>query len=222
MDIKPIATIYTPFSEKFGIPRQSGLAQTEGKIVFNEDYRNRDAVRGLENFSHIWLIWHFSQNNQSKWSPTVRPPRLGGNTRMGVFATRSPFRPNAMGLSSVELIRISYDEKDSPVIYVRGADMVSGTPIFDIKPYLSFTDSHPEAICGFADDKLSYSLKVEISENDFCKIPPDSREALLNILENDPRPAYQEDPERIYKMSYNGFEVSFQVKDNTLFVTDII
>lgn len=222
MDIKPIATIYTPFSEKFGIPRQSGLAQTEGKIVFNEEYRNRDAVRGLENFSHIWLIWHFSQNDQSKWSPTVRPPRLGGNTRMGVFATRSPFRPNAMGLSSVELVRISYDEKDSPVLYVRGADMVNGTPIFDIKPYLSFTDSHPEAICGFAQDKLSYSLNVEISESDSGKIPQDSLEALLNILKNDPRPAYQEDPERIYKMSFSDFEVSFRVENDTLFVTDII
>ena len=222
MDIKPIATIYTPFSEKFGIPRQSGLAQTEGKIVFNEEYRNRDAVRGLENFSHIWLIWHFSQNDQSKWSPTVRPPRLGGNTRMGVFATRSPFRPNAMGLSSVELVRISYDEKDSPVLYVRGADMVNGTPIFDIKPYLSFTDSHPEAICGFAQDKLSYSLNVEISESDSGKIPQDSLEALLNILKNDPRPAYQEDPERIYKMSFSDFELSFRVENDTLFVTDII
>ncbi len=222
MDIKPIATIYTPFSEKFGIPRQSGLAQTEGKIVFNEEYRNRDAVRGLENFSYIWLIWHFSQNDQSKWSPTVRPPRLGGNTRMGVFATRSPFRPNAMGLSSVELVRISYDEKDSPVLYVRGADMVNGTPIFDIKPYLSFTDSHPEAICGFAQDKLSYSLNVEISESDSGKIPQDSLEALLNILKNDPRPAYQEDPERIYKMSFSDFEVSFRVENDTLFVTDII
>lgn len=221
MDIKPIATIYTPFSEKFGIPRQSGLAQTEGKIVFNEEYRNRDAVRGLENFSHIWLIWHFSQNNQNKWSPTVRPPRLGGNTRMGVFATRSPFRPNAMGLSSVELVRISYDEKDSPVLYVRGADIVNGTPVFDIKPYLSFTDSHPEAICGFAEDKFSYSLNVEIAEGDLCKIPADSREAFLNILENDPRPAYQEDPERIYKMSYSGLDISFRVEDNTLFVTDI-
>ena len=141
---------------------------------------------------------------------------------MGVFATRSPFRPNAMGLSSVELVRISYDEKDSPVLYVRGADMVNGTPIFDIKPYLSFTDSHPEAICGFAQDKLSYSLNVEISESDSGKIPQDSLEALLNILKNDPRPAYQEDPERIYKMSFSDFEVSFRVENDTLFVTDII
>ena len=221
MDIKPIATIYTPFSEKFGIPRQSGLAQTEGKIVFNEDYRNRDAVRGLENFSHIWLIWHFSQNNQSKWSPTVRPPRLGGNTRMGVFATRSPFRPNAMGLSSVELVRVSYDEKDSPILYVRGADIVSGTPIFDIKPYLSFTDSHPEAICGFAGEKFSYELNVEIPDSEMIKIPENSKEAFLDILKNDPRPAYQEDPERIYKMSFEKFTVSFKVAGNTLTVIKI-
>ena len=221
MDIKPIATIYTPFSEKFGIPRQSGLAQTEGKIVFNEEYRNRDAVRGLENFSHIWLIWHFSQSNQSKWSPTVRPPRLGGNTRMGVFATRSPFRPNAMGLSSVELVRVSYDEKDSPILYVRGADIVSGTPIFDIKPYLSFTDSHPEAICGFAGEKFSYELNVEIPDSEMIKIPENSKEAFLDILKNDPRPAYQEDPERIYKMSFEKFTVSFKVAGNTLTVIKI-
>ena len=221
MDIKPIATIYTPFSEKFGIPRQSGLAQTEGKIVFNEEYRNRDAVRGLENFSHIWLIWHFSQSNQSKWSPTVRPPRLGGNARMGVFATRSPFRPNAMGLSSVELVRVSYDEKDSPILYVRGADIVSGTPIFDIKPYLSFTDSHPEAICGFAGEKFSYELNVEIPDSEMIKIPENSKEAFLDILKNDPRPAYQEDPERIYKMSFEKFTVSFKVAGNTLTVIKI-
>lgn len=221
MEIKPIATIHTPFPEKFGIPRQSGLAKTEGKIVFFEEYRNKDAIRGLENFSHLWLIWHFSQSDRTSWSPTVRPPRLGGNTRMGVFATRSPFRPNALGLSSVELIRISYDEKDSPVLYVRGADLADGTPIFDIKPYLSFTDSHPEAVCGFAEEKFSYGLNVEIPDSEIIKIPERDKEAFLDILKNDPRPAYQDDPQRIYKMSYGKLTVNFKVSDNTLIVTKI-
>ena len=221
MEIKPIATIHTPFPEKFGIPRQSGLAQTEGIIVFLEEYRNKDAIRGLENFSHIWLIWHFSQSQRATWSPTVRPPRLGGNTRMGVFATRSPFRPNALGLSSVELIRISYDEKDSPVLYVRGADLADGTPIFDIKPYLSFTDSHPEAVCGFAEEKFSYGLNVEIPDSEIIKIPERDKEAFLDILKNDPRPAYQNDPQRIYKMSYGKLTINFKVADNTLIVTKI-
>lgn len=221
MEIKPIATIRTPFPEKFGIPRQSGLAKTEGKIVFFEEYRNKDAIRGLENFSHLWLIWHFSQSDRTSWSPTVRPPRLGGNTRMGVFATRSPFRPNALGLSSVELIRISYDEKDAPVLYVRGADLADGTPIFDIKPYLSFTDSHPEAVCGFAEEKFSYGLNVEIPDSEIIKIPERDKEAFLDILKNDPRPAYQDDPQRIYKMSYGKLTINFKVSDNTLIVTKI-
>jgi len=222
MEIKPIATIHTPFPEKFGVPRQSGLAGIQGKIIFNEEYRNPDAIRGLEGYSHIWLLWHFSQSVREGWSPTVRPPRLGGNTRMGVFATRSPFRPNSIGLSSVELVKIDYTAKDSPVLYVRGADMVDGTPVFDIKPYLSFTDSHPDARCGFAEEKYGYSLEVEIPENHLCKIPPESRDAFYEVLKNDPRPAYQENPERIYKMSYLDFTVSFVVENNLLIVTDII
>ncbi len=221
MEIKPIGKIYTGFPEKFGIPRQSGLAQTQGRIVFEKEYRNPDAFRGLEGYSHLWLIWEFSQCSTEGWSPTVRPPRLGGNKRMGVFATRSPFRPNSLGLSSVKLERISYDEKDSPVLYVTGADLTDGTPIYDIKPYLAFTDSHPEAVCGFADDKLGYSLKCTFPHELAKEVEPDVLKSLIDILKNDPRPAYQNDPERIYKMSYCGYEVEFSVAENEVIVRTV-
>ena len=221
MEIKPIAHIYTPFEDKFGIPRQSGLAATEGKIIFTDEYRNPDAVRGLEGYSHIWLLWQFSHNLREEWSPTVRPPRLGGNKRVGVFATRSPFRPNNIGLSSVELTKISYDHHKAPVLYVKGADIVNGTPLYDIKPYISFTDSHPDARCGFAQEKYGFIPVAEIPGELMDKIPKKSRQPLYEILQNDPRPAYQEDGDRIYKMTYEGFTISFVVMENTLTVTDI-
>ena len=221
MEIKPIAHIYTDFPEKFGIPRQSGIAQTEGKIIFEEAYRNTDAVRGLDGYSHIWLIWQFSQSIREGWSPTVRPPRMGGNKRMGVFATRSPFRPNELGLSSVELTRIDLDCKEAPVLYVKGADILDKTPIFDIKPYLAYTDSHPEAKGGFAEEKLSYRLSVKISDDLLCQIPESKRDAFISILENDPRPAYQEDAQRVYKMTCMGFNTEFKVSESTLEVINI-
>lgn len=221
MDIKPIATIYTPFSEKFGIPRQSGLAATKGKIVFEPEYRNPDAIRGLEGYSHIWLIWQFSLNVCEEWSPTVRPPRLGGNKRIGVFATRSPFRPNGLGLSSVKLLEIDWLSGEAPVLYVEGADMVDGTPIYDIKPYLTYTDSHPEAECGFAQDVLGYKLDVSVDNAILEVIPQESRQSLIKILENDPRPSYHEDPDRVYKMSFMKFTVEFSVNKKTLIVKSI-
>ena len=221
MEIKPIATIYTPFSEKFGIPRQSGLAATKGKIVFEPEYRNPDAIRGLEGYSHIWLIWQFSLNVCEEWSPTVRPPRLGGNKRIGVFATRSPFRPNGLGLSSVKLLEIDWLSGEAPVLYVEGADMVDGTPIYDIKPYLTYTDSHPEAECGFAQDVLGYKLDVSVDNAILEVIPQESRQSLINILENDPRPSDHEDPDRVYKMSFMKFTVEFSVNKKTLIVKSI-
>lgn len=221
MEIKPIATIYTPFSEKFGIPRQSGLAATKGKIVFEPEYRNPDAIRGLEGYSHIWLIWQFSLNVCEEWSPTVRPPRLGGNKRIGVFATRSPFRPNGLGLSSVKLLEIDWLSGEAPVLYVEGADMVDGTPIYDIKPYLTYTDSHPEAECGFAQDVLGYKLDVSVDNAILEVIPQESRQSLIKILENDPRPSYHEDPDRVYKMSFMKFTVEFSVNKKTLIVKSI-
>ncbi len=221
MEIKPIATIYTPFGDKFGVPRQSGLAATKAKIVFEPSYRNPEAVRGLEDYSHIWLIWQFSQSIREEWSPTVRPPRLGGNKRMGVFSTRSPFRPNNLGLSSVKLLNIDFDSAEGPVLYVEGADMTNGTPIFDIKPYLSYTDSHPEAKCGFASEALGYKLSVNISANQLDKIPQEHLTPLISILENDPRPSYHNDPERIYKMSFLDYTVEFAVEDSALTLIDI-
>ncbi len=221
MNIKPIATIYTPFSDKFGVPRQSGLAATKGKIVFEPSYRNPDAVRGLEGYSHIWLIWQFSQSVRDEWSPTVRPPRLGGNKRMGVFATRSPFRPNSLGLSSVKLLDIDFNSEEGPVLYVEGADITDNTPIFDIKPYLSYTDCHPDAECGFADEAFGYKLNVQVADGLLSKIPDEYHESLINILENDPRPSYHDNPERIYKMSFLEFTVEFSVKDSILTLSNI-
>ena len=219
MQIKPIAKIQNGFPEKFGIPRQSGLVPTMGKIIFEEEYRNPDALKGLEGFSHLWLIWHFSLNEEKAWSPTVRPPRLGGNKRVGVFATRSPFRPNPLGLSCVKIEKIVCEEGSGTVIYVTGADLADGTPIYDIKPYLPFTDSHPDAVGGFADEKKDYKLDVTMSCD--ADIPQENLELIKQIISNDPRPAYQNDPERVYKMSVLGYNVEFTADGKKAIVINI-
>ena len=220
MELKIIARIRTDFKEKFGIPRQSGIAKTVGKIVFEPEYRVREALRGIEGYSHIWLLWEFSEARREGWSPTVRPPRLGGNRRMGVFATRSPYRPNAIGLSSVRLVGVE-DTDDGLVLMVEGADLLDGTPIYDIKPYLAFTDSHPDAIGGFADGVRDYGLKVNFSLHLLEKIPENKRDSLITILENDPRPSYKEDGEREYGMKYAGLDVFFKVEDGEVTVTRV-
>ena len=217
-DITPIAHIETPFAEKFGVPRQSGVADCSGRIVFAPAYRDPAALRGLEEFSHIWLIWQFDRALRQGWSPTVRPPRLGGNARMGVFATRSPFRPNGLGLSSVVLERIQWDTPEGPVLHVRGADLVSGTPIFDIKPYLAYTDSHPEATGGFAQNALDHRLRVHCPPALLDCLPERKRASLLAVLAEDPRPSYQHDPERLYGLFFAGFNVEFTVDGDDLYV----
>lgn len=223
MEIRPIAVIRTEFSEKFGIPRQSGLASgLRGRIVFNEEYRNPHCLRGLEEFSHLWLIWEFSANRSGEWHAEVRPPRLGGNSYMGVFATRSPFRPNPLGLSCVEIDHIESDTPEGPVIYVRGADLMDGTPIYDIKPYIRYADSRPDAVCGYVDNLSESALKVIISDS----LAEEWREkidlgALTQVLKLDPRPSYQNDPDRLYGMSYCGFNVRFRVVEDALEVIDI-
>lgn len=219
--LKIIARIENDFTGKFGVPRQSGLADITSKIVFEPEYRVPEAFRGLEGFTHIWLLWQFSEAVRDKWSPTVRPPRLGGNTRMGVFATRSPFRPNSIGLSSVRLDRIELQTPQGPVLYVSGADLMNGTPIIDIKPYLAYTDSHPEASGGFALTEREGRLRVEIPENIAQRIPEDKLSGLTEVLSQDPRPQYQSSPDRVYTMSFGGFEVSFKTDDPVLTVTDI-
>lgn len=224
MEIKPIAHIRTDFPEKFGIPRQSGLAKAlRGRIVFEPEYRNPDALRGLEEFSHIWLIWEFSANRStSSWQPTVRPPRLGGNAHMGVFATRSPFRPNPLGLSCVKMDSIEFSSPDGPVINVCGADLMDGTPVYDIKPYIKYADSRPEAVCGYVDRLEEKSLRVvfpsELADRvaDKSVIPP-----LMETLRLDPRPSYHDDPERVYGLSFAGYNVKFRVTGQVLNVIDI-
>ena len=212
-----IARIRSDFPTKFGIPRQSGLVEgLMAKIVFEPEYRNPEALRGLEGYSHIWLIWQFSQAIRDTWSPTVRPPRLGGNSRMGVFATRSPYRPNPIGLSSVKLEEIRTESADGPVILVSGADLMDGTPIYDIKPYLPYTDCHPEASGGFAAQPPQDRLKVDFPAELMEKLPLRLREGLMGVLAQDPRPAYQKDPKRVYGMEYGGYEVGFLVKEGTL------
>lgn len=221
-EIKPIAYIRTDFSSKFGIPRQSGLVdELEATIVFEPEYRNPDALRGIEEYSHLWLIWQFSECADKPWSPTVRPPRLGGNKRMGVFATRSPFRPNSLGLSSVKLLGVERTEKEGCVLKVSGADLLDGTPIFDIKPYLAYVDSHPEASNGFALDEKSGSVAVEISNELLEIIPEEKRKALIAVLAQDPRPGYQDDCKRIYGIEFAGFDVRFTVFENKLKVIEI-
>lgn len=212
-----IARIRSDFPTKFGIPRQSGLVEElKATIVFEPEYRNPDALRGLEEFSHIWLIWQFSEAVRDKWSPTVRPPRLGGNARMGVFATRSPFRPNAIGLSCVKLEAIEKDPKLGTVLVVSGADLMDGTPILDIKPYLPYADSHPEATGGFTGNVGGKVLKVECPPELLSQVPEDKREALIGVLSRDPRPSYQHDPDRVYGMAFGGVEVGFSVDGETL------
>ena len=220
--MKIIARIRTDFKEKFGIPRQSGIAEElEARIVFEPEYRVREALRGIEDFSHLWIIWQFSEAIREDFSPTVRPPRLGGNKRVGVFATRSPFRPNPIGLSSVTLVRVEHTDSEGDVLVVRGADMLDGTPIYDIKPYLSFTDSHQNAVGGFADPVKDYSLKVDFCKELLSKIHKSKQNALLKILEHDPRPSYQNDAEREYGFKFSDYEIFFKVNDDTLTVTRV-
>ena len=220
-NIKAIAHIENDFTEKFGIPRQSGLAEVVSRIVFEPEYRVKEAFRGLEEYSHIWILWQFSKAMREEWSPTVRPPRLGGNTRMGVFATRSPFRPNSIGMSSVKLLKIDFDEPDGPVLYVSGADILSGTPVFDIKPYLSYTDSHPDACDGFALSDKEGALEVTFPAPLLKLIPESKRDGLISILSQDPRPQYQNSPDKIYSMQFGSFDISFNVNDTLLSVTDV-
>lgn len=220
-ELKTVARIRSDFPTKFGIPRQAGIVEElEAEIVFEPEYRNPDALRGLEGFSHIWLIWQFSRAVREDWSPTVRPPRLGGNERMGVFATRSPFRPNALGLSCVRISGIRTDAVLGPVISVRGADLMDGTPIYDIKPYIPYSDIRPDALSGFAPDSGS-TLRVEFCEGVKEKIPENKLAALIGVLENDPRPRYKTDSDRVYAMEFAGYEVKFMVENGTLTVTDI-
>ena len=221
MELKIIAKIYTAFKEKFGIPRQSGLVGTVGKIVFEKEYRRPEALIGLSGYSHIWLLWEFSEAKREKWSPTVRPPRLGGNKKVGVFATRSPYRPNPIGLSSVELLKIERTENEGDILIVKGVDIVNGTPIYDIKPYLKYTDSHEDAVGGFSDEVFGYELNVNIPESLLMKIDAEERENLLGVLKNDPRPSYIQNDEREYGMSFLQYEIFFKVADSTLTVIDI-
>ncbi len=222
-EIKIIAHIRSDFPTKFGLPRQSGLvSELRAEIVFEPEYRNSDALRGLEGFSHLWIIWEFSEAKRDNWSPTVRPPRLGGNTRMGVFATRSPFRPNPIGLSCVEILGIRQDKELGPVIEVGGADLMDGTPIYDIKPYIPYADAHPEAKEGFTAQNQGYRLEVEIPEKMQKQLPPDKLEGLFGILAQDPRPSYQDDPERVYGFEYAGYEVKFRVNGSRLYVVKIV
>ena len=223
IEFRVIAHIENDYKEKFGIPRQSGLVESlVSRIVFEPEYRNPDAFRGIEGYSHLWLLWHFSEADRGEeWSPTVRPPRLGGNTRVGVFATRSPFRPNSVGMSSVKLEKYEVDPKLGPVLYVSGADLLSGTPIFDVKPYLAYVDSHPEAKDGFALNQKEGTLFVEFPEELFTEVPVEKRQGLIELLSQDPRPQYQNDPERVYKMKFGAQEVWFRVEDGTLKVCKV-
>ena len=219
--MKVIARIRSDFPEKFGIPRQSGLVpQLRSKIVFEPEFRNADALRGIEGFSHLWLIWQFSAAVRDTWSPTVRPPRLGGNERMGVFATRSPFRPNAVGLSCVKLEGVAQEDGLGSVLIVSGADLMDGTPIYDIKPYLPYADAHPEARGGFA-PAAKETIRVECAPELLESVPERQRAALLGVLAQDPRPQYQDDPVRVYGMSFGGWDVKFRVRSGTLEVVSL-
>ena len=222
VNIQIIAKMRSDFPTKFGIPRQSGLVDSlRSTIVFEPEFRNPDALRGLEDFSHLWLIWQFSEAVRQGWSPTVRPPRLGGNTRMGVFATRSPFRPNNLGLSSVKLIGLEETREYGTVIHVAGADLMDGTPIFDIKPYIPYGDCHPDATGGFTDTAGDFLLQVDFPTPLLEKLPQDKREAAVGVLSHDPRPSYQRKPDRIYGVGFAGFDIRFTVKDNILSVLEV-
>ncbi len=220
--MKPIAHIHTDFPTKFGIPRQSGIVnELKASIIFEEEYRQREAFRGLEKFSHIWLIWEFSENKEKKWSPTVRPPKLGGNTRMGVFATRSPFRPNPIGLSCVRLEHIEYNKKKGPILYVSGADLMDNTPIYDIKPYLAYVDSKPEATGGFTEEIVNKEYDV-LFDNKYEGILPLEKEiALIEILKQNPRPSYQDDTDRVYGMEFAGWEIGFAISEDKIYIKRI-
>ncbi len=220
--MKIIARIHNDFKEKFGIPRQSGLTgELKSKIVFEPEYRNPDALRGIEGYSHLWLIWQFSESVREDWSPTVRPPRLGGNKRMGVFATRSPFRPNPIGLSSVRLEAVEVTKAEGTVLVVSGADLLDGTPIYDIKPYIAYSDCHTDAVSGFADPVREYRLKVEFCKDLLSKVDVSKQKSLIEILEQDPRPSYQNDPDREYGMRFSDYEIFFKVDGETLIVTRV-
>ena len=220
--IQIIARMHSDFATKFGIPRQSGLVdELRSTIVFEPEFRNPDALRGIEDFSHMWIIWQFSEAVRTGWSPTVRPPRLGGNTRMGVFATRSPFRPNSLGLSSVKLLGVEHTEEYGTVLLVGGADLMDGTPIFDIKPYIAYGDSHPEARGGFTDTADEFLLEVQFPEALLHRLPIDKRDAAIGVLSHDPRPSYQRKPGRVYGLTFAGFDIRFTVDENVLTVFDI-
>ena len=222
MEIRQIGHMVSDFSEKFGIPRQSGLVEElESLVVFEPEWRDENALRGIEGFSHVWLIWEFSQARREGWSPTVRPPRLGGNQRMGVFATRSPFRPNPLGLSCVRLLGVEKHPGYGTVLRVGGADLLDGTPIYDVKPYLPQADCHPEALGGFAESTPWHGLEVEMPPELLAKVPTDKRRALLAVLAQDPRPSYQADPTRVYGMSFASLQIKFQVQDGILKVVDV-
>ena len=220
MDV--IAVMHSDFPTKFGIPRQSGLAEAlQSTIVFEPAYRNPEALRGIEGFSHLWILWQFSQAVRQDWSPTVRPPRLGGNTRMGVFATRSPFRPNAIGLSCVRLLSVEHTQDMGTVLHIGGADLMDGTPILDIKPYIPYCDAHPEAMGGFTQDAGDFILEVDFPENLKQRLPAEKQEAIYQVLSHDPRPSYQKDSDRVYGLSFAGHDIRFTVKDKVLTVVDV-
>lgn len=220
--MKIIGHIETDFKEKFGIPRQSGIVEeTIGKIIFEKKYQVPEAFRGLEDFSHIWILWKFSKAEREEWSPTVRPPLLGGNKRMGVFSTRSPFRPNPIGLSSVKLEKVEYTKDRGPVLWVKGADLLDGTPIYDIKPYLAYADSHPDAVGGFTENLEERKLQVKVLCEEFYSLPKDKQTETIKILEQDPTPSYKKDGEE-YGMHYGDYEVKFYIKEKILYITKII
>ena len=219
VNIQVIARMRSDFATKFSIPRQSGLVQElHSTIVFEPEFRNPDALRGIEDFSHLWIIWQFSEAVRTGWSPTVRPPRLGGNTRMGVFATRSPFRPNNLGLSSVKLLGVEHTQEYGTVLHVGGADLMDGTPIFDIKPYIPYGDCHPEATGGFTDTAGEFLLQVDFPPSLRNILPQDKQAAAIGVLSHDPRPSYQRKPDRVYGITFAGFDIRFTVKDDTLTV----
>ena len=220
--IQIIARMHSDFATKFGIPRQSGLVEElRSTIVFEPEFRNPDALRGIEDFSHLWIIWQFSEAVRQGWSPTVRPPRLGGNTRMGVFATRSPFRPNNLGLSSVKLLGVEYTQEFGTVLHVGGADLMDGTPIFDIKPYIPYGDCHADATGGFTDHAGEFLLNVDFPEDLLTVLPEEKRDAAVKVLSHDPRPSYQRKPDRVYGLTFAGFDIRFQVKEDVLTVVAV-
>jgi len=222
VNIQIIARMHSDFATKFGIPRQSGLVEElRSTIVFEPEFRNPDALRGIEDFSHLWIIWQFSEAVRQGWSPTVRPPRLGGNTRMGVFATRSPFRPNNLGLSSVRLLGVEHTAEFGTVLHVGGADLMDGTPIFDIKPYIPYGDCHPDATGGFTDNAGEFLLNVNFPEELLKNLPVEKRNAAIGVLSHDPRPSYQRQPDRIYGLTFAGFDIRFQVRENILTVLEV-